>query len=98
VHREERIPSADGLSDAHLVQVHLRAAQALVVLEAHAPLPHHDDDVAPKDVRALQLHGNSLSLCVIRLGNYMASNKNMARALRGASTCEKLTLCVPTEL
>lgn len=71
VHREKRVPSADGLADAQLVQIHLRAAQSLVVFEAHAPLPHHDDDVAAKDVRALRFHGDSLSLRVTRLGNYM---------------------------
>lgn len=53
MHREERVPAVDVLPDVHLVQVDLRAAQPLVVLESHAPLPHHDDDVASKDVGAL---------------------------------------------
>lgn len=94
VHREERIPAVDVLADVHLVQVHLRAAQSLVVLEAHAPLPHHDDDVAPKDVRALCIYLHADSQFVIRYSLYVRvitwhPIKNMARAQRGASsTCD----------
>lgn len=54
VHREQRVPSTDVLPDVHLVQVDLRAAQSLVVLKAHATLPHHDDNIPPKDIGALR--------------------------------------------
>lgn len=43
------------LSDVHFVQIHLRAAQALIVLEAHAALPNHDDYVPAKDISALHV-------------------------------------------
>lgn len=54
MHGKQRVPSADVLPDVHLVQVDLRAAQALVVFEAHAALPHHDDNIPTKDVGALR--------------------------------------------
>lgn len=54
MHREQRVPSTDVLPDVHLVQVDLRAAQSLVVLKAHATLPHHDDNIPPKDIGALR--------------------------------------------
>lgn len=57
MHGEQRIPSADVLPDVHLVQVDLCAAQALIVLETHATLPHHDDNIPTKDIGALREKG-----------------------------------------
>lgn len=54
MHGEQRVPSADVLPDVHLVQVDLCAAQALIVLETHATLPHHDDNIPAKDIGALR--------------------------------------------